>query len=115
MGLASRTEDRIETDDSGVRSLGLSRKPSVVTSAVRASDPSKTAFVITVVPWARYCTIAALTDASSSSCWNARKNPRDGSLGVEGTLAVNRCSGFVVQQHSVGERPADVNPDPVSQ
>ena len=38
------------------RSSSTSRKPSVVTSAVRAPRRSSTAFVATVVPWATLST-----------------------------------------------------------
>ena len=65
------------------RSVGAisitSRKPSVVTSAVRAPRRSRSAFVATVVPWAKAAIEAPSMEISSS----AAIAPADWSAGVE--------------------------------
>ena len=59
-----------------------SRKPSVVTSAVRAPRRSRRAFVATVIPWAN----AAISPRSAAS--TTAMTPSDWSSGVDGTFAV---------------------------
>src|SRR3954468_13014311 len=70
----------------------MSRKPSVATSAVRAPLPSSSAFVATVMPWAKTLTSSGFAPAASSAAETASITPSDWSLGVLGALAVCRRS-----------------------
>src|SRR3954468_6182900 len=70
----------------------MSRKPSVATSAVRAPLPSSSAFVATVMPWAKTLTSSGFAPAASSAAETASITPSDWSLGVLGALPVCRRS-----------------------
>ena len=61
-----------------------SRKPSVVTSAVRVPRHSSRALVVTIIPWAS----AVTAPASTSEAATVFITPTDWSRGVEGTFAV---------------------------
>ena len=66
-----------------------SRKPRLVTSAVRASRRWMIALVATVDPCARYPTSPACDPLRSSSSASACMNPRSIRSGVDGTLAIS--------------------------
>src|SRR5439155_6366922 len=68
----------------------MSANPSVATSAVLAPRPSSSAFVATVMPWAKPLTSAGAAPAEASTASTAAMTPRDWSAGVVGALAVCR-------------------------
>jgi hypothetical protein len=63
-------------------------KPAVATKAVRATVPSSSALVATVMPCAKASTSPACAPASWSARSTAAMTPRDWSSGVVGALAV---------------------------
>ncbi len=65
-----------------------SRKPSVVTNAVRAPRRSRRALVATVVP----CEITSASPAAIDALASAAITPADWSAGVDGTLATRMPS-----------------------
>src|SRR5581483_8757069 len=77
-----------------------SRKPSVVSSAVRAPRRSSRAFVATVVPWAKTATSPPSTPTPS----RADRTPTDWSLVVDGTFAT-RSSPLTTATRSVNVPP----------
>ena len=82
-------------------------KPSVATNAVRATVPSSSALVATVMPWAKPSTSLARAPAASSARSTAAMTPRDWSSGVVGALAV--CTTPVGDQDGVREGAAHVD------
>ena len=71
----------------------MSVKPSVASSAVRATFPSSSAFVPTVIPWTNRSTSSARAPARSSAACTASSTPSDWSSGVVGAFAVTSPSG----------------------
>src|SRR3954451_14972916 len=74
-------------------SSSTSVKPSVASSAVRATLPSSSAFVPTVMPCTKRSTSGARAPARSSAASTAAMTPSDWSAGVLGALAVTKPSG----------------------
>ena len=68
-------------------------KPSVVSSAVRAPRSSSSAFVATVMPWAKLATSRGPMPARSSTSATAAITPSDWSAGVVGTFPVKTPAG----------------------
>ncbi len=66
----------------------MSVKPSVASSAVRATRPSSRAFVATVIPCTKRSTWSGRAPALSRASVTARSTPSDWSSGVVGVLAV---------------------------
>jgi hypothetical protein len=73
---------------------------------VRATLPSSSAFVPTVMPWTKRSTPSAPAAARSSAASTAAITPSDWSLGVLGALAVT--------SRSPSSRAASVNVPPTS-
>ena len=89
--------------------LDTSVKPSVAISAVRAVRPSSSAFVATVMPWAKRSTSAG----SRAGRARARRAPPRARRATDrrawsGTLAVCTAAS-VADEHGVGEGAADVD------
>ena len=82
-------------------------KPAVATSAVRAPLSVSSAFVPTVIPWAKRSTSPGAAPARSSAASIARATPSDWSLGVVGAFAGEDVGA--VEDDGVGERTADVD------
>ncbi len=90
------------------------RKPAVVTSPTRAPLPSRMALVAMVVPCSTSPISPAPTPAAAHTCSMPRSTPTDWSSGVDAVLARQVSPDVVVDQQYVGERPADIDPEPVT-
>ena len=90
-------------------SSSRSVKPSVASSAVRATRPSSSAFVPTVIPWTKRSTSRAEAPAPSSASSTAAITPSDWSSRRGRRLAGDEP--VAGEQGGVGEGAADVHPE----